>query len=135
MPRGAYEWFGNAAHGNGALGRAFVAGRRVRGGARSALPAHREGRWRIFLHGLGGQLTAATHDWITRSLAPDLESFQRHSKRGTIGVEDVLLAARKNATTKALIAEHVDEIAASKQKKRRRSDAAAAADEDEADDT
>ena len=29
MPRGAYEWFGNAAHGNGALGRAFVAGRRV----------------------------------------------------------------------------------------------------------
>ena len=80
-------------------------------------------------------LTKVTHDWITRSLAPDLESFQRHSKRGTIGVEDVLLAARKNDTTKALIAEHVDELAASKQKKRRRSDAAAAADEDEADDT
>ena len=33
MPRGAYEWFGNAAHGNGALGRAFVVGKRVQGGA------------------------------------------------------------------------------------------------------
>ena len=57
-------------------------------------------------------LTKVTHD--RPPLAPDLESFQRHSKRGTIGVEDVLLAARKNDTTKALIAEHVDELAASK---------------------
>ena len=77
------------------------------------------------------ELTKVTHDWITRSLAPDLESFQRHSKRGTIGVEDVQLAARKNPVTKALIAEHVDELAASKQKKRRRSDAAAADEEDD----
>ena len=60
MPRGAYEWFGNAAHGNGALGRAFVAGKRVPGGAGSALPAHWEGKRRIFLHGSGGQLTAVT---------------------------------------------------------------------------
>ena len=70
MPRGAYEWFGNAAHGNGALGRAFVAGGRGRGGARSALPAHREGRWRIFLHGLGGQLTAATHRGDAATVTP-----------------------------------------------------------------
>ena len=99
-------------------------------------PSRRHRKTRSGLHkDVVHNLTKVTHDWITRSLAPDLESFQRHSKRGTIGVEDVLLAARKNDTTKVLIAEHVDELAASKQKKRRRSDAAAAADEDEADDT
>ena len=84
------------------------------------------------------QLTAITHDWITRALAPDLEAFQRHSKRGTIGVEDVQLAARKNETTKAMLGEFVEELAAAKQKKRRRpADDAAAADdaEAEADDT
>ena len=34
-------------------------------------------------------------DWTTTALAPDLEAFMRHSKRSTIGVEDVQLSARK----------------------------------------
>ena len=97
----------------------------------SAISEAQEDAERPFHKDVVHNLTKVTHDWITRSLAPDLESFQRHSKRGTIGVEDVLLAARKNDTTKALIAEHVDELAASKQKKRRRSDAAAADEEDD----
>ena len=101
----------------------------------SAIAEAQEDAERPFHKDVVHNLTKVTHDWITRSLAPDLESFQRHSKRGTIGVEDVQLAARKNPVTKSLIADHVDDIAASKQKKRRRSDAAAAADEDEADDT
>ena len=44
-------------------------------------------------------------DWTTTALAPDLEAFMRHSKRSTIGVEDVQLSARKNARTKAFIDE------------------------------
>ena len=74
-------------HGNGALGRAFVAGRRVRGGARSALPAHREGRWRIFLHGLGGQLTAATHrgDAATVTPSPTSRTDDRPSGTSRVG--------------------------------------------------
>ena len=77
-------------HGNGALGRAFVAGRRVRGGARSALPAHREGRWRIFLHGLGGQLTAATHrgDAATVTPSPTSRTDDRPSGTSRVGASE-----------------------------------------------
>ncbi len=49
-------------------------------------------------------------DWTTTALAPDLEAFMRHSKRSTIGVEDVQLAARKNARTSALINEECQRL-------------------------
>jgi len=55
-------------------------------------------------------------DWTTTALAPDLEAFMRHSKRSTIGVEDVQLAARKNVRTKALINEECQQLKAVKQK-------------------
>ena len=51
------------------------------------------------------QMVDLVWDWTTTSLAPDLEAFMRHSKRSTIGVEDVQLTARKNARTKAFIDE------------------------------
>ena len=49
-------------------------------------------------------------DWTTTALAPDLEAFMRHSKRNTIGAEDVQLAARKNARTKAIIADEAQRL-------------------------
>ena len=49
------------------------------------------------------QLTEVAWTWTTTALAPDLESFARHAKRTKIGVEDVMLAARKNDVTHALI--------------------------------
>ena len=54
-------------------------------------------------------------DWTTTALAPDLEAFMRHSKRNTIGAEDVQLAARKNPRTKAIIAEEVQRLKALKE--------------------
>ena len=57
-------------------------------------------------------------DWTTTALAPDLEAFMRHSKRSTIGVEDVQLAARKNARTKALIIDEAERIKDLKQEMR-----------------
>ena len=57
-------------------------------------------------------------DWTTTALAPDLEAFMRHSKRNTIGVEDVQLAARKNPRTKAIIAEEVQRLKALKEETR-----------------
>ena len=41
--------------------------------------------------------------WTTTALAPDLEAFARHAKRSKIGVDDVLLASRKNEVTHALM--------------------------------
>ena len=49
-------------------------------------------------------------DWTTTALAPDLQAFMRHSKRSTIGVEDVQLAARKNERTKKLIDEEAQRL-------------------------
>lgn len=49
------------------------------------------------------QITELVFDWTSTALAPDLEAFMRHSKRNTIGVEDVQLAARKNPCTRQLI--------------------------------
>lgn len=49
------------------------------------------------------QLTEVAWTWTTTALAPDLEAFARHAKRSKIGVEDVLLAARKNDVTHALV--------------------------------
>ena len=57
-------------------------------------------------------------DWTTTALAPDLEAFMRHSKRNTIGVEDVQLAARKNPRTKAIIAKEVQRLKALKEETR-----------------
>mmetsp|Transcript_7476 Transcript_7476/g.14956 ORF Transcript_7476/g.14956 Transcript_7476/m.14956 type:complete len:134 (+) Transcript_7476:1-402(+) len=57
-------------------------------------------------------------DWTTTALAPDLEAFMRHSKRSTIGVEDVQLAARKNARTKALIIDEANRLKDLKQEMR-----------------
>ena len=57
-------------------------------------------------------------DWTTTALAPDLEAFMRHSKRSIIGVEDVQLAARKNACTKAVIAEEAQRLKAIKEETR-----------------
>ena len=54
-------------------------------------------------------------DWTTTALAPDLEAFMRHSKRNTIGAEDVQLAARKNPRTKAIIAEEIQRLKALKE--------------------
>ena len=48
-------------------------------------------------------LTELSHSWVTTALAPDLEAFMRHSKRSTVGPEDVVLAARKNDTTRKLV--------------------------------
>ena len=39
----------------------------------------------------------------------------RHSKRNTIGAEDVQLAARKNPRTKAIIAEEIQRLKALKE--------------------
>ena len=49
------------------------------------------------------QLTEVAWSWTTTALAPDLESFARHAKRSKVGAEDVLLAARKNEGTHALL--------------------------------
>ena len=64
------------------------------------------------------ELTALVWDWTTTALAPDLEAFMRHSKRNTIGVEDVQLAARKNPRTKAIIAEEVQRLKALREETR-----------------
>lgn len=60
-------------------------------------------------------LSSLAYSWTTEALSPDLEAFARHSKRATVGIEDVALAARKNAGTRALIeAEAVRQKAAAK---------------------
>ena len=53
--------------------------------------------------GFAAALTEVAWTWTTQALAPDLEAFAQHAKRAKIGVEDVVLAARKNETTKALV--------------------------------
>ena len=78
MPRGAYERFGNHPWERRSR-QSFRGGETVRGGARSALPAHREGRWRIFLHGLGGQLTAVTRHGDAATVTPSPTSDGRPS--------------------------------------------------------
>ena len=52
---------------------------------------------------VGQQIVALVHDWVSSALAPDLESFMQHARRSIVGLEDVCLAARKNATTRALV--------------------------------
>ena len=49
------------------------------------------------------QLTEVVWSWTTTALAPDLEAFARHAKRAKVTPEDVVLAARKNDTTAALL--------------------------------
>ena len=49
------------------------------------------------------QLTETAWTWATTALAPDLERFARHAKRSKVAPEDVLLAARKNEVTYALV--------------------------------
>ena len=49
------------------------------------------------------QLAEVSWSWTTTALAPDLERFAKHAKRSKIAPEDVLLAARKNEVTYALI--------------------------------
>ena len=53
--------------------------------------------------GFAQNLSEVAWTWTTTALAPDLEAFARHAKRTKVGVEDVLLAARKNETTHALM--------------------------------
>ena len=48
-------------------------------------------------------LTDVAWTWTTTALAPELEAFARHAKRAKISAEDVVLAARKNDTTHALV--------------------------------
>ena len=50
------------------------------------------------------------YQWATTALAPDLEAFQRHSKRSQIGPEDVLLAGRKNETTHQLLVNEAERL-------------------------
>ena len=61
------------------------------------------------------QLTEVAWQWTTTALAPDLEAFSRHAKRAKISAEDVVLAARKNEQTHAVV-----EREAAKLKKRPR---------------
>lgn len=56
------------------------------------------------------QLTEVAWQWTTTALAPDLEAFQKHSKRSVIAADDVLLAARKNEATHALLCEEADRL-------------------------
>ena len=53
--------------------------------------------------GFATALTEIAWTWSTTALAPDLEAFARHAKRAKVGVEDVLLAARKNEVSHALV--------------------------------
>lgn len=62
-------------------------------------------------------LAEISYAWATTSLAPDLEAFARHGNRATIGVADVLLAARKNDTTHMLIEREADRIRPEKKQK------------------
>jgi histone H3/H4 len=63
------------------------------------------------------QLTEVAWAWTTTALAPDLESFARHSKRANVGVEDVLLAARKNDVTHSLIEREMSKVRPVKQRR------------------
>jgi centromere protein S len=62
------------------------------------------------------QLTEVAWMWTTTALAPDLEAFARHGKRAKIGVEDVLLAARKNEATLELMEREAAKLRSVKRK-------------------
>jgi hypothetical protein len=53
--------------------------------------------------GFAAQLTEVAWQWTTTSLAPDLEAFARHAKRAKVGMDDVVLAARRNEVTHELL--------------------------------
>lgn len=69
-----------------------------------------DGKYPPASNGFVAALTQVTWDWTTKALAPDLESFARHSKRAQVGPEDVLLAARKNETTRSMVAREFERI-------------------------
>lgn len=62
-------------------------------------------------------LAEVSYAWATTSLAPDLEAFARHGNRATIGVSDVVLAARKNDTTHMLIEREAERLRPEKKQK------------------
>lgn len=66
--------------------------------------------------GFAAQLAEVAWTWTTTALAPDLEAFARHAKRARIGVEDVLLAARKNEATAQLMEREAAKLRSVKRK-------------------
>ena len=60
--------------------------------------------------GFAAQLAEVAWMWTTTALAPDLEAFARHAKRKSIDPQDVLLAARKNEVTHALVEREADRL-------------------------
>lgn len=49
------------------------------------------------------QLSELGYEWATSALGPDLDAFRKHAKRSSVQPDDVVLAARKNSTTRELI--------------------------------
>ena len=61
-------------------------------------------------------LTEVSWTWVTTALAPDLEAFARHSNRAQVGPADVVLAARKNEVTHAIMEQEAGRLRSVKQK-------------------
>lgn len=60
--------------------------------------------------GFVNQLAELGYAWTTTALAPDLEAFRKHAKRKHIAPDDVLLAARKNPVTRAMLEREAERL-------------------------
>ncbi len=65
----------------------------------------------------GRCLSEVAYQWTTTTLREDLDAFRQHAKRRSVGPDDVVLAARKNPVTHALLQREAARLRASKQKR------------------